>query len=52
VAGVPNHRPLDLRQLLLVCQALAAEGGLVQEMAERIATRTLGDEPLVEGMRR
>jgi hypothetical protein len=44
VAGVSSHRPLDLRELLMVCQALAAEGGLVHELAERIASRTLGDE--------
>jgi hypothetical protein len=44
IAGVSPHRPLALRDLLMVCQALAAEGGLVQELAERIATRTLGDD--------
>ncbi len=32
VAGVPNDRPLE---------ALAVEGGLIQEIAELIASRTL-----------
>ncbi|MBM3139800.1 MAG: hypothetical protein FJZ92_06170 [Chloroflexi bacterium] len=41
IAGVPGNRPLELRELLLVCEALAAEGGLIQSIAESIATRTL-----------
>ena len=41
IAGVPGNRPLQLQELLRVCEALAAEGGLVQEIAELIATRTL-----------
>ena len=44
IAGVPGNRPLHLQELLRVCEALAAEGGLVQEIAEMIATRSL--EPL------
>lgn len=47
VAGVSPHRAMDLRELMMVCQALAAEGGIVQQLAERIATRTLGDDDLV-----
>lgn len=41
IAGVPGNRPLELRELLLVCEALAAEGGLVQQIAEGIAGRAL-----------
>ena len=41
IAGVPGGRPLRIEELLRVCQALAAEGGLVQEMAETIAVRAL-----------
>jgi len=43
VAGVPHDRALELRELLLVCSALAAEGGLIQQIAESIATRALDD---------
>lgn len=41
IAGVPANRPLRVQELLRVCEALAAEGGMVQEMAEMIATRAL-----------
>lgn len=41
VAGVQHGRELDLRELLLVCSALAAEGGLIQEIADSIASRAL-----------
>jgi len=41
IAGVPDNRPLQTRELLRVCEALAAEGGLIQEIAEVIATRAL-----------
>ena len=41
VAGVPTGRPLQVRELLMVCEALAAEGGVIQEMAEAVATRAL-----------
>ncbi len=41
VAGVPNDRPLEALELLQVCEALAVEGGLIQEIAELIASRTL-----------
>ena len=40
IAGVPDNRRLQVQELLRVCDALAAEGGLVQEIAELIATRT------------
>ena len=41
VAGVPDNRQLEVRELLRVCQALAAEGGMVQQIAELIALRAL-----------
>ena len=41
VAGVPHNRALDRMELLRVCEALAAEGGLIQEIAQLIAARTL-----------
>lgn len=41
VAGVRSDRPLEMRELLRVCEALAAEGGMIQQMAEMIATRAL-----------
>ena len=41
VAGVPDNRQLEMRELLRVCQALAAEGGMVQQIAELIALRAL-----------
>ena len=41
VAGVTTSRPLEMRELLLVCEALAAEGGAIQQMAETIAMRAL-----------
>ncbi len=43
VAGVPTGRALQTRELLMVCEALAAEGGLIQELAEAVATRALSD---------
>lgn len=43
VAGVPTGRPLEVRQLLMVCDALAAEGGVIQALAESVATRALRD---------
>ena len=41
VAGVATDRPLEMRELLLVCEALAAEGGAIQQLAEAIAMRAL-----------
>ncbi len=41
VAGVPTGRPLAIRDLLMVCEALAAEGGAIQQLAEAVATRAL-----------
>ena len=41
IAGVPDHRPLEVQELLRVCQALAAEGGMVQQIAELVASRAL-----------
>jgi hypothetical protein len=47
VAGVQQEvqqgGPLEVRELLRVCQALAAEGGTVQQIAEVIAARALED---------
>ena len=43
VAGVPMERPLQMAELLRVCEAVAAEGGLVQEIAEMVASRSLDD---------
>lgn len=45
VAGVPSDRALDTRQLVLVCSALAAEGGSIQALAEEIASASMGDAP-------
>lgn len=41
VAGVPHNRALATQELLLVCEALAAEGGMIQIVAEEIAGRAL-----------
>ena len=41
LAGAAEDAPLDLRQLLCVCDALAQQGGLVQRIAEEIAMRAL-----------
>lgn len=45
VAGVASDRTLDLKQLLMVCTALAAEGGAIQAVADQIATATLEAYP-------
>lgn len=44
IVGVPDDRPLQMRELLQMCEAMAAEGGLVQEVAELIARRALADD--------
>lgn len=41
IAGVPADRPLDIDELLRVCEALASEGGMIQQVAELIASRAL-----------
>ncbi|HJM88533.1 MAG TPA: hypothetical protein QF624_02760 [Dehalococcoidia bacterium] len=41
IAGVPDNRALNAFELLKVCQALTAEGGVIQQMAESIATSAL-----------
>lgn len=41
IAGVPADRPLEIDELLRVCEALASEGGMIQEVAELIASRAL-----------
>ena len=48
-AGVPVDRPLQMAELLRVCEAVAAEGGLVQELAEMIASRSL-DEGIADDL--
>jgi indole-3-glycerol phosphate synthase len=37
IVGVNRGQPLDLRELIRVCSALAAEGGSIQQLAEEIA---------------
>ena len=41
VSGVADDRPLELRELLMMCDALCAEGGSIQQVAEEIAMRAL-----------
>ena len=41
VSGVADDRPLELRELLMMCDALCAEGGSIQRVAEEIAMRAL-----------
>lgn len=41
VTGVPQHRPLQLRELVQMCEALAVEGGPIQKVAEGIAMAAL-----------
>ena len=43
VAGVDEAQNLDNESLLRICKALSGEGGLVQRIAEQIATATLGN---------
>jgi hypothetical protein len=43
VVGVAPNRPLELKELLMVCQSLAAEGGAIQTIAEQIATMSLSE---------
>jgi hypothetical protein len=37
IVGVERDQPLELRELIRVCSALAAEGGSIQQLAEQIA---------------
>lgn len=41
IAGVPNNRPLDVNELMLVLSALSAEGGMIQDIAQGIAAAAL-----------
>ena len=43
VAGVPAGQSLEMRELLMVCEALAAEGGAIQQLAESVAMRAIRD---------
>ncbi len=52
ITGVAPDRPLDLGEMLVVCHALAQEGGAIQSLAEQIAASSLdrlGDRPLSGG---
>ena len=37
IVGVQRDQPLELRELIRVCSALAAEGGPIQQLADEIA---------------
>lgn len=43
ITGVPNHRPLQLTELVQMCEALGVEGGPIQRLAETIAMAALRD---------
>jgi hypothetical protein len=43
VTGAPNHRPLQLTELVQMCEALGVEGGSIQRLAETIAMAALRD---------
>lgn len=43
ITGVPNHRPLELSELVQMCEALGVEGGPIQRIAESIAMAALRD---------
>lgn len=43
VTGAPQHRSLQLSELVQMCEALAVEGGPVQKVAEGIAMAALRD---------
>ena len=44
IVGVRTHDALDLHELVRLCSALSAEGGLIQQVAEEIASEALRDE--------
>ena len=44
ITGAERERPLERRELIRLCSALAAEGGPIQQLAEEIATDALGIE--------
>jgi hypothetical protein len=37
IVGIERDHPLELRELIRLCSALAAEGGPIQQLAEEIA---------------
>lgn len=41
IVGVDADQPLERRELIRVCSALAAEGGTIQQLAEEIAGEAL-----------
>ena len=41
IAGVPSSRPLDVDELTLVLSALSAEGGMIEQLAQAIASADL-----------
>lgn len=53
LVGVAPERPLDLGEMLIVCHALAEEGGAIQAVAEQIAAASvdrLGADPSSDWM--
>ncbi len=44
IVGVRTHDELDLHELVRLCSALSAEGGVIQQVAEEIASEALRDE--------
>lgn len=43
VTSAPNHRPLQLTELVQMCEALGVERGSIQSLAENIAMAALRD---------
>ena len=43
ITGASHHRPLQLAELVQMCEALAIEGGPIQKVAESIAMAALRD---------
>jgi hypothetical protein len=41
ITGAPNHRHLERGELVQMCEALGAEGGSIQRVAEQIAMAAL-----------
>ena len=41
LVAAPPGRPLDLAEMLMVCHALAEEGGAIQALAEQIAASSV-----------
>ena len=41
IVGVRRDEPLEIRELVRICSALAAEGGSIEQLAEAIAMDAL-----------